>query len=166
MKNLTKFLVSLLFFACEQSKRPPFALPENARSLLTNDSSKTWKLARRFNNDTRMNMGDCFLSYRLSFNSDMTLMDNNGEQRDCGETLNAEWKFTKNKEGYYYLKWTSEQLPTLLNIESNDKYFKILDLSEDQLVLQFYHKQFSSKKTQITDIYVPNDASVNQEFHW
>ena len=165
-KYLFLFIVAL-FSCAEPSPEEPYTLPENALTLLSADSTKTWKLARRFNDKTRMNMGDCFLYYRQTYQSDMTLYDNNGEQRDCGETLRATWKFVKDEKGNCYVKWSSEQLPQLMNIEKDYKYFKILHLSADQLTLQFQHKQFSNKTTTITDFYVPEGVSVEgRDFHW
>ena len=166
---MQKYLLifSVALFSCAESPpEEPYALPENALTLLSSDSTKTWKLARRFNDKTRMNMGDCFLSYRQTYQSDMTLYDNNGEQRDCGETLHATWKFVKDKKGNCYVKWSSAQLPQLMNIEKDYKYFKILHLSADQLTLRFRHK-FSNKVSTITDFYVPEGASVEgRDFHW
>lgn len=164
-KYLLIFSVALSSCA-EPPPEEPYALPENALTLLSSDSTKTWKLARRFNDETRMNMGDCFLAYRQTYQSDMTLHDNNGEQRDCGETLQATWKFVKDRKGNFYVKWSSAQLPQLMNIEKDYKYFKILHLSADQLTLRFRHK-FFSKTTTITDFYVPEGASVERrDFHW
>ncbi|MEQ9299035.1 MAG: lipocalin family protein [Cyclobacteriaceae bacterium] len=165
-----KYLIILIGMAvasCAEPEKPPFELPADAMSLLTGDSSKSWKLARRFNNKTRMNMGDCFLEHRDTYKADFTMHNNSGAQSDCGETLNASWKFTKDKKGNSYIRWTSDQLPQLLNIDKNYKSFKILELSEEQMTLQFSHKQFSDKTTIITDIWVPEDASIeDREFHW
>ncbi|MFK7952847.1 MAG: hypothetical protein AB8B73_08365 [Ekhidna sp.] len=167
-RNLIIFsLLVLGISSCSEDKEPPFDLPKNATQLLTSDSVKTWKLAQRFNNNTRMNMGDCFLSYRQSFRSNGKVNDNNGEQNDCGPTLFAEWKFTKSKEDVFYLKLTSDQIPELMNIEENYKFFKILDMTDELLVLQFQHKQFSNKTTTITDFFVPQEMNVEgREFHW
>ena len=169
MKRNLIILLSLLLIqlSCSKTEKPPYKLPKNAKSLLTNDSTKTWKLARRFNNETRMNMGDCFLSHRETYKSDMTMHDNSGDHRDCGETIHANWKFTKDKKGNYYIKWMSKELPAIMNITDEYKYFKILHLSDEQLTIQFKHKQFSNKTTTITDIYVPEHVSIkDREFHW
>lgn len=160
------FLLLLTVFSCEEAT-PPYELPDNAKTLLSGDSSKTWKLAGRFNNKTRMNMGNCFLSHQETYKLDMTMHDNSSEHRDCGKTLYAKWEFTKDKKGNYYIKWTSEQLPSLMNTKEDYKHFKILHLSKEQLTIQFKHKQFSSKTTTITDFYVPENVSVkDREFHW
>lgn len=165
-KTIAFFFLSLTL-ACGEAEKNVYSLDENAKSYLTSDATKTWKLARRFNNDTRMNMGDCFLSHRETYGADMTMFNNSGQQKDCGETLNAEWKFVKDKDGNYYIRITSEQLPDLMNIEEDFKLFKVLSLSEAEMVLQFNHKQFSSKTTQITDIWVPEDLEIEgREFHW
>ncbi|MEM8894802.1 MAG: hypothetical protein AAGC88_09505 [Bacteroidota bacterium] len=159
--------ITVIGISCEEEEKPPYELPQNAKQLLAGDSSKTWKLARRFNNKTRMNMGDCFLTHRDTYLADGTMHNNSGDQRDCGETLNATWRFTKDKKGNSYIRWTSDQLPQLLNIDKNYKAFKILKMTEEEMVLQFSHKQFSDKTTIITDIWVPENASVkDREFHW
>jgi hypothetical protein len=162
------FLFILLAFqlSCSKPEEPPYKIPTNATFLMTGDSTKTWKLARRFNNRTRMNMGDCFLSHRETYESNMTMHNNSSVNRDCGETLNATWKFAKDKKGNYYVRIESKQLPKLMNIDKDYKLFKILRLTEEQMTLQFKHKQFSSKTTTITDIFVPENASVkDREFH-
>lgn len=167
-----KYLIILsflgVFSSCNSNKENPiYELPAHAQSLLTNDSSKTWKLAKRINNGTRMNMGDCFLSHRDTYMSNSTMHNNAGENRDCGETLRAKWSFTKDKSGNYYIKWKSKQLPELLNTDKDSKYFKILTLTDSLMILQFYHAQFSNKKTQITDYYVPEGTVIpDRAFHW
>ena len=160
-------LISCIVIAsCAKPPKEPYLLPDNAMRLLTGDSTKTWKLARRFNNGTRMNMGDCFLAYRQTYRSDMTMHDNNGENADCGETLKATWKFIKDQGENYYIKLSSEQLPALMHIDEDYKFFKITHLSEEQMTLQFNHKQFSNKTSLITAIYVPEHASVeDRDFH-
>ena len=153
--------------SCADPETPPYELPSNAKTLLTADSTKIWKLARRFNNGTRKNMGDCFLAHRDNYSADLTMHNNSGEQGECGETLNAIWKFTKDKTGNSYIRLSSEQLPAMMNIEVDYKAFRVLRLSEGQMTLQYYHKQFSNKATQITDIYVPEDVAIeDREFHW
>ena len=92
--------------------------------------------------------------------------DNNGEGPDCGETLSGTWKFIKDKSDNYYIKWNSKQLPAIMHIEEDYKFFKIIHLSEEQMTLQFNHK-FFNKTALITDIYVPEHVSVeDREFHW
>jgi len=166
-KNL--FFITLLWItlSCSEAKKPVYPLPKNAQELLTDGNKKTWKLAQRFNNDTRMNMAGCFLSYRLTFTNDMTLADNNGQQPDCGKSLKANWKFVKDTTGNYYLKMQSPQLPALMGIAEDFKLMSILALEEEKLVLQYYHRQFSNKPTKFTDYLVPENVSVKgRDFHW
>lgn len=161
--------ILLLFMRCGGSdeEQRTFILPDNAEELLAGDSSRSWKLARRFNNSTRMNMGDCFLSYRQTYLRNYQMHDNNGEQRDCGVSLKARWKFSQDKQGNAYVKLESEQLPELMGIDKTRKYFKLLSLNGEEMILQFYHKQFSDQKSVITDIYVRNDIKVgDRDFHW
>lgn len=88
-------------------KNQRFRIPKNAVQLLTVDSIKSWKIARRYNGSTRMNMGDCFLGYRqrfrtsaaLSVNSSGLVQDNNGELRNCGPSLKATWEITTSEKG-------------------------------------------------------------------
>ena len=160
-------LLLLLLLGCSSAEEPPFVLPSSAKQLLAGDSTKVWKLAQRFNNRTRMNMGDCFLSYRQTFFSGGMVRDNNGEVKGCGETLEAKWTFVKSQQGYYYLRLESEEIPTLMNIEDDFKLFKVLDLTEESMTLQFQHAQFSDKTTTITDFLVPEDVNVEgRTFHW
>lgn len=156
-----------LIISCSPEKSYTFELPTNAMELLSGDSSKTWILARRFNNKTRMNMGDCFLAYAQTFRPDGTMNDNAGENRDCGETLNASWRFIKSQDNKFYLRLEGNQVAELLNIEEDFKHLKILALSDTLMTLQFSHKQFSNKATQITDFWVPEGTKVEDRFfHW
>jgi hypothetical protein len=153
-------------FSCT-SPEPPYKLPSGAIKLISNDSTKTWKLAQRFNNKTRVNMGNCFLSYRQTFGVNMTLVDNNGENMDCGESLNANWEFAKDKNENYYLKVKSKQLPELMNTEKDFKLFKIKRLSSNLLIVEYKHKQFTDKLTTVMDVYIPENATIsNRNFHW
>ena len=165
--TLFMLLVVIILACSEAEKPPPYAIPENAGLLVAGDSGKTWKLARRFNDGTRMNMGDCFLAYQQTYQPNMVVSDNNGENGDCGASLVGTWKFAKDEVGHYYIKISSDQLPELMNIDKDSKYFKILHVSADQLTLQFSHRQFSNKATIITDILVPENVSVaDRDFHW
>lgn len=112
-------------------------------------------------------MGDCFLSYAQTFHANRKMNDNSGNNKDCGETLVADWRFAKNKEGIYYIHLQSPQISELMNIEADEKYFKLIQLSDSLIQWQFYHKQFSSKETLITDFYVPIGTKVDErDFHW
>ncbi len=165
MKFLTPFL--LLLFACSEAEKPPYQIPGNHLKLIAGDSAKTWKLARRFNNSTRMNMTGCFLDYKQTFSADGNVRDNLEEFPDCGKSLIGTWNIAKDKGQNYYLKITSDRIPELLNVEEDFKLFKILHLSNNELILQFRHKQFSSKVTTITDILVPENVKVeDRNFHW
>lgn len=156
-----------ILISCKDDKKRPFDLPENTRNLIAGDSAKTWKLARRTNNNTRMNMGDCFLSYRATYKTDSIMHDNNGAHEDCGETLTTKWTLYTSDEGYPYIKLKGGKLKELMNLDVDYKFFKILDLSEQQLVLEFTHKQFSSKESTIIDVFVPEEASIkDRDFHW
>ncbi|GGG39102.1 hypothetical protein GCM10011344_44970 [Dokdonia pacifica] len=155
-----------VFISCKDKTKEPYIIPENAVHLLTADSVKTWKIAKRYNGKTRMNMGDCFLKYRQRFRESGLVKDNNDLQRDCGPSLEATWEITSSEKGDYYLKLTSDQIPELLQQESNEKFFKILYLSKDSLTLSYVHKQFNNRR-RITDYLVRDDLEVkDREFHW
>lgn len=114
-----------------------------------------------------MNMGDCFLSYEQTYSTKRKMQDNAGQNRECGETLKADWKFVKDGSNNYYIRLTSTQLPSLMNIKDDFKLFKIKYLSSDSLIVSFKHRQFSNKETNITDYYVPSETIVsNRDFHW
>ena len=61
------------------------------------------------------------------------MSDNNGEHRDCGPTLKAQWSLVKSEKGNSYIKIDSDQLPELMGIEDTYKVFRILQLSKDQI---------------------------------
>ncbi len=160
----------LLFFliltACGDTEEP-FIMPDNAHKLLTNDSTKTWKIARRFNDHVRMNMGHCFLNYRQTYRSDQVLTDNNGEGEDCGESLKAQWEFVTSKKGNHFIKMMSKQLAAMFNIDKDYKFFRIMKLTNEELIVRYNHRQFSDDETSITDIYVPEHINVeDRDFHW
>ena len=158
-------LICLSLYSCSEPEQVPFAIPLDATSLLTGDSTKAWKIAKRFNGAHRMNMGACFLSHRQLYSIDETMRDNSGQNPNCGPTLNASWKFVLADNGHSYLKLSSPQLPILMNIEETYKFFKILELSETSLILQYQHQQFNKKRT-ITDHYVPEHIKVpDRDFH-
>ena len=149
-------VILVTFTSCSSEK---FELPNNATELLTNNSSKTWKLAKRYNDGYRMNMGDCFLSYRVTYNLDGTTMDNNAQNKDCGESMEANWTFYTNDSGPY-IKWKGEKVITLLQQEKDYKYFKIITLSDSLLVVSYKHKQFNNKERTIEDYLVPEHLEV------
>ena len=155
------FLVS-----CNEAKEESFILPENAFFLISGDSIKTWKLEKRFNNSHRMNMGDCFLSYRVSYLRNNTMYDNNGNYSNCGESLKASWKIFTNENGSF-IKLYSEQLPKLLNQKNTYKYFQLKEISEEKLIIRFEHRQFSNSVSIIEDHLVPDSVVVeNRDFHY
>ncbi|MCH4822367.1 lipocalin family protein [Gramella lutea] len=141
-----------------------YNLPENASSLLHGDSLKTWKIARGYNNDVRMNMGPCFMNYRQTYKLNGVVLDNNEENRDCGSSLKGQWKFKKNKKGEPYLKITSPDIPQLMNTDKDYKYFKILKLTRDTLKLSFKHAQYGNTKRTITDILVREDLDIGDRY--
>ena len=161
------FLTFIIYLSCSSAPAEPYALPENAIALIAGSSSKTWKLAKRTNDGNRMNMGDCFLSYRQTFSNDMTVTDNNSEQKDCGESIQAKWKIIQDEEGHSFIQLTSSQIPELMNIEEDFKNFKILHLEEDKMKIAFYHRQFSDKWRTIVDYLIPENVVVeDRDFHW
>ncbi len=112
-----------------------------------------------------MNMGDCFLSYRISYLTDGTFHDNNGQHNDCGPTLRGTWKLVTTEKGSF-IKIMSPQLPTLLDIDKEEKFFKIKQLSKNELVLRFGHKQYGNKVTVVIDHLVPENVKVkDRDFH-
>lgn len=166
---MCKHLLLFLFVSssCSGPEKPVYELPPNAWTLISADSVKTWKLAKRLNEKTRMNMGVCFLAYRQTFAKDSTMKDNAGETRECGETLLATWKFVKDKKGNGYLKLSSKQLPDLMQIEEDYKFLKVLQLTENELVLEYKHRQYGNTSRTITDFYVVEDVVVeDRDFHW
>jgi len=167
-KVLFKYVTAcslLALVSCGNAGDEPYRVPDNAQKLLTADSLKTWKIAKRINNGYRMNMGDCFLDYRLSFFASMLVKDNNGESNDCGDSLEAAWSFFSNDNGDY-IKFKSESLKELMHIENDYKFFKIQHISSDSLVLSYKHKQYSNNSLKIVDYYVPQDVQVkDRAFH-
>ena len=164
MKKNLIFWCLLGLCACS-SKPDPYLLPTDATQLLAGQDAKTWKIARRFNGKYRMNMGDCFLSYRQTFSRSGRVQDNNEQYPNCGESLKADWEFAKNEEAQAYLKLSSPQLPYLMRTEKPYKFFKILHLSEEELILQYQHQQYAERRL-ITDIYVPEAVNIeDRAFH-
>jgi len=158
-------LLAILILSCNGQDKEAFVAPQNAVQLISGDSTKTWKLAKRFNDGHRMNMGDCFLSYRVTYSKEMTMSDNNAQNANCGDSLEANWTLITNESGSF-IKLTGQKISELLNIDEDYKYFRINALSKDTLVLQFKHMQFSSNSTIIIDYLVPENALVkDRDFH-
>lgn len=153
------FLYLVLILSLQSCTSDKFELPENAQQLLTNNASKTWKLAKRYNDGHRMNMGDCFLSYRVTYSNDGTTTDNNSQNKDCGQSMQANWSFYTNDNGAY-IKLKGEKVRQLLNQENDYKFFKISQLSDTLLVVSFRHKQFGNTERTIQDYLVPEELEV------
>ncbi|UZO79641.1 lipocalin family protein [Aquimarina sp. ERC-38] len=163
---LLTLVACICFLSCNSEVKKPYLLPENAIELISGSKGKTWKIAKRLNNDIRMNMGDCFLSYRQTYFPNMTMQDNNGDYPDCGPTLKATWEMYQDKKGNSFIKLKSEQLPQLLNTKENYKYFQILEITDSTLQVTYQHKQFSNKTMWIKDFYVKENIKVpNRDFH-
>lgn len=160
-------LIIFLLNSCQESiKTEPYQLPKNAIKLIAGESGKKWKIAWRYNNQTRMNMSGCFLSYRITYLPNMTMKDNNSEHSNCGNSLHGNWKIVTSKKGKPFIKWVSDELPEIMNINQNHKFFKILKITEDTLQLQHRHKQFSSESVFI-DTYVTEHTVIkDRDFHW
>ncbi len=161
-------LISILILAssCSDTNKEPYPIPDNAVDLIAGTSGKTWKIAKRYNDGTRMNMAGCFLSYRNTYFPDRTVKDNNDKQRDCGPSLKANWEIIQNKKGHYFIKLKSDQLPELMNIEKDYKFFQITYLNKDSLELRYRHAQFSGQVRTIVDLYVEENIVVpNRDFH-
>lgn len=166
MKSYFRLIALSLFLvliSCENEHKV-FKLPLNAQSLIHADSLKTWKIARRYNNDVRMNMGPCFLNYRQTFNRNKAVKDNNAENENCGPNLEGTWEFKKGPKGDSYVKISSPDIPKLLNTEKDYKYFKILKLTEDTLKISFKHKQYGNTSRTITDILVREDLDIGDRY--
>lgn len=158
-------ILALLVVVIQSCGSERFELPENATQLLTNGNEKAWKLAKRYNDGHRMNMGDCFLSYRVTYNLDGTTTDNNADHQDCGPSMDANWSFYTNEDGSY-IKLKGEKVKTLLNQDKDYKFFKIESLSDSLLIINFRHKQFGNKERLITDHLVPEDVVVEgRDYH-
>ncbi|MDH7444176.1 lipocalin family protein [Aquimarina sp. 2201CG14-23] len=163
---LLLFLALIVTYSCSNSNKEPYQIPDNATALIAGANSKTWKIAKRYNDGHRMNMAGCFLAHRATYFSNMTMKDNNGDTSNCGPSLVADWEIIQNKAGHYFIKLQSDQLPELMNIDKNYKFFQITYLSKDTLQVQFRHAQFSSKVRTIIDTYVQEDVLVpNRDFH-
>ena len=155
----------LLITSCGNSEPHKLALPQEADSFIAADSAKTWMLASRYNGGHRMNMGDCFLRYRITYHRDSTFADNNGSSSSCGPSLHGKWKAFQNEHGSF-IKWESPQLPSLMQIENDYKYFRLITLNADSLVVSYKHTQYGNQERTIVDYYVPEGTKVaDRDFH-
>lgn len=159
-------ILLILAVACNKKEQVIYTPGNDIIQLIAGDSSKTWKLAKRFNGKTRMNMEGCFMSYRQTFLRSKKVHDNNGDYPNCGATLEGHWELTTDPEGNHYIKITSDQYPDLLQQPQNYKFFKITYASRDSLQLSFVHNQFGTRR-RITDLLVQEDMVVkDRDFHW
>lgn len=164
------FILSL--FSCsnlEEKEEVIYQLPDSAVTLLAGKGFRTWKLAKRFNGNMRVNMGDCTLAYRQTFHTNQQLSDNNAENDDCGASLKASWRFSLDSKGQAYLALSSKLIPSLFKVKegSETKFFKIISLSDSQFVYKYPHQLFSKETTIITDILIPEDApDGDRNLHW
>ncbi len=159
------YLSILLFTLRCSGKSATFKLPENAKTLLAGETSKQWKLAKRYNKGYRMNMAGCFLSYIITYKADGTFSDNNGNFQGCGESLKGVWDIVTNEKGHF-LKVESPQIPDLMGIDEEFKMMKILKLEDLQMQLQFVHKQYT-ESGKMVDYLVPIEVEVpDREFHY
>ena len=165
IKFVTVALLAIVLLSCGEEGPVKLSLPANADALIAGDSAKTWMLASRYNGGHRMNMGDCFLRYRITYRRDSLFSDNNGSSSSCGPTLKGRWKAFQNDNGSF-VKWESAQLPELMGIEEDYKYFRIITLNPDSLVISYKHKQFGNKERTIVDYMVPEGTAVkDRDFH-
>jgi len=164
---ISLLLVILLIGSCSKKElKPPFDPPANFTQLLTSDSAKTWKFARRYNGQTRMNMEGCFLKYLQTFKVDGTVADNNSQNTNCGPSLIGRWQLQKKSNNHSYLQVYDDAISDLLNQESDTINFKILFIDKDSLAISFYHNQFGTRRL-ITDYLVEESIVVkNRNFHW
>lgn len=167
LSSLFGLLILLILASCKSEPVAQFVLPENASELIAGDDLKTWKLAKRYNDGTRMNMGYCFLQHRDTYRPDGSFQNNSEENPDCGESLLARWSIVQDSTGNNYIKLKSSQIPDLMGIEEDYKFFRVLNLAEDRMVLQYRHRQFSEKWRTIKDYWVREDVNVeDRDFHW
>lgn len=156
----------LTLLSCKEEKKKPYSPPENIKELISGSTSKTWKLAKRYNGKTRMNMGDCFLGYLQTFTSVGTVRDNNSEQPNCGSSLEGKWSVLKDSLGYSYIRIESPQIPELMGVEQVYKDFRIFYASKDSLHLSFIHMQYGTQR-RISDYLVEASVVVpDRDFHF
>lgn len=177
--KLKSFLLSgaiictLIFIlaSCSAKKKenPVFILPDNASELLAGQESKKWKLAKRTNDQMRVNMNNCTFAFRQTFSRNGQLSDNNAQNHDCGPSLNGQWALVLDSKGHPYLKITSDMIPSLFQVKegSKTKYFQIVTLSDSLFVYRFTHQLFSNETTIIEDTLIPeNTPEGDRNFHW
>ena len=168
MKQYLFFLIIIYVYlcsSCSKEKQQPYIPPENIISLITGDSTKVWKIAKRYNGKTRMNMGDCFLEYRQTFTQTGQVYDNNEHLMNCGPSLKGAYEIIKDSLEYTYIRISSDQIPALMNIQETYKDFRIFYASKDSLHISFSHTQFGTKR-RISDYLVQENITVkDRNFH-
>lgn len=166
MRYLGIVVIFVMCFSCEKEESKPYQTSENIRQLIAGDSSKVWKIARRYNGKTRMNMGDCFLSYRQTFKTNGAVSDNNEENYDCGSSLKGSWTVVKDTLGYSYIRIESPQIEVLFGTDKDYKDFRIFYASVDSLHISFLHNQFGQQR-RISDYLVREEITVaDRDFHF
>lgn len=114
-----------------------------------------------------MNMGYCFLLHRDTYWSDGSFQNNSEENPDCGESLLAQWSIVQDSIGNSYIKLKGAKIPDLMGIDKDYKFFKILNLTEETMVLEYKHRQFSDQWRTIKDYWVRGDIDIEgRDFHW
>ena len=131
MKPLFFIFFLLFFFGCTDSgnqHKVIYSLPDNGEQLLAGDESKAWKLAKRTNDNMRVNMDECTLGFRQTFNRKHKISDNNEQNYDCGQSIKGSWNLSQDSKGQAYFSITSDHIPKLFNVKegSKTKYFKII----------------------------------------
>ena len=168
--TLLIILIALFWFNCSSEKEEVvFQLPENASELLAGKDAKTWKLAKRTNGKTRVNMGECTMAYRQTFERNNKVADNNKTREDCGPSIEGTWQFSYDKKKRPYLAITSEMLPKLFKLKNGGKtkHFQIVTLTDSLFVYRFAHELFTNKTTIIEDVLIPENVIDNgRNFHW
>ncbi len=166
MRKLIVIALLVLCFSCQKEQQTRYEVPETINTLIAGDSAKVWKIAKRYNGKTRMNMGDCFLSYRQTFSKDGTVLDNNEENQDCGPSLKGNWSVVKDTLGYSHIRIESPQIVELFGAEQDYKDFRIFYASVDSLHISFLHTQFGERR-RISDYLVQEDITVaDRDFHF
>lgn len=168
MKQYLFFLIlssGMLYWSCSKEVKQPYVPPSNVIDLIAGDSAKVWKIAKRYNGKTRMNMGDCFLGYRQTFSQTGGVYDNNELLDNCGPSLKGTYEIIKDSLGYTHIRIASDQIPELMNIEETYKDFRIFYLSNDSLHISFTHTQFGTKR-RISDYLIQEEIEVKgRNFH-
>ena len=168
-KYRTFGLMLLILWGCgsgESSKI--FRLPPDSDQTLAGTNRKTWKLAKRTNNGTRVNMGECTLHYRQTFYANHQVEDNNSLRSDCGDSMNGKWNLSENESGVAYLSIASEVVPKYFEVPEGSitKHFQLVELTDKSLVYTFKHKLFSTKPSIVVDYLIPADSVFeDRNFH-